>query len=378
MGSIDLYVGSNNRPPSKGLMQMSSPLRFRRTLGAAIAVGAVALLVAGCAGSGDSPGGSSADGALGGELVWADYGGPTNESRQVAYFDGFAESAGVDVVSTTVEDSIYYTMLEGGEGDYDVFQVGAAEILNYPDGVIEATEAAQGDLLPEELRSRMVGGFYIGIAQGWLTDTFADGGPQDWVDFFDTDTYPGKRAWPGQPGFFDSSFEIALLADGVAPEDLYPIDIDRAVAKLDSIRDDLVFYQSYPEVQQLLSSGSASIAVSVTGQFTALRNAGQDVTVQYDQAFVTPNGFVIPTASGNPDAAMALAEWMNDPENQAVFTERTGYGPVNSEVFDLLSDEVAADVINAPDKTDLIAWDEQWRADNKDALLDTYTEWLAG
>ncbi|WP_448887300.1 extracellular solute-binding protein, partial [Enterobacter kobei] len=95
----------------------------------------------------------------------------------------------------------------------------------------------------------------------------------------------------------------------------------------------LVFYQSYPETQQLLTSGSAAIAVTVTGQFRALQNAGQDVTVQWNQAFAIPSGFVSPKSSKNPDAVAALAAWMNDPARQAVFTQRTGYGPVNPAVF---------------------------------------------
>ncbi|MDQ1129296.1 extracellular solute-binding protein [Microbacterium sp. SORGH_AS_0888] len=359
---------------------MSTILRTRRGLIAAVAIGAVAALATGC-GSSASPESSSSGGgdALSGQVVWADYGGPTNESRQVAYFDGFGEKTGVDVVSTSIEDSVYYGMLEGGSGDYDIFQVGAAEVLNYSGNVEELTDAAQGDLLPDTLRPYMAAGFYIGIGQGWLTATFPNGGPQNWADFFDTQKFPGKRAWPGAPGSYDSSYEIALLADGVAPEDLYPLDIARATKKLDSIRGDLVFYQSYPEVQQLLTSGSASIAVSVTGQFTALRNAGQDVTVQYNQLFITPNGFVIPKTSNNPKAAMALAEYINDPKNQAVFAKRTGYGPVNSAVFDELSADDQKNLVNAPAHADqVLHWDEQWRADNKDKLLDAYTAWLAG
>jgi len=284
----------------------------------------------------------------------------------------------VDVTSVSIEDAIFNGMLEGDAGDYDVFQVGAADVLASTANIQEVPESAQGDLLPDGLRPYVVGGFYIGIAQGWLTATFADGGPQDWADFFDTTKFPGKRAWPGAPGSYDASYEIALLADGVAPEDLYPLDFERAEAKLDSLRDDLVFYQSYPEVQQLLTSGSAAIAVSVTGQFTALSSAGQDVTVQWNQAFITPNGFVIPAESSNPAAVKALAGWINDPENQAVFTERTLYGPVNSEVFDYLPEDVAANVANSPDHDNVLEWDEQWRADNKAELTDSYTAWLAG
>lgn len=345
------------------------------TLGSATA----ASLLAGCA-SGATPAADAADGAeLSGDIVWADYGGPTNESRQIAYFDGFLDDTGVEVVSTSIEDAVYMSMLTGDPGDYDVFQASASEVLENSENIYELPEGVRGDLLPENVQPYYLGGFVFGETQGWLTETFPDGGPQDWADFFDVDAFPGKRAWPGTPGSFDASYEIALLADGVAPEDLYPLDLERAEAKLDSIRDDLLFYQSYPEVQQLLTSGSVSIAVTVTGQFTALRNAGEDVTVQWNQAFAVPSGFVAPADVRNPDEVEALAAWMDDPDNQAVFTERTGYGPVNPEVFDLLDDDVAADLVNSPEHADdVLYWDTEWRAENYELLLNSYTAWLAG
>ncbi|WP_374976695.1 extracellular solute-binding protein [Microbacterium trichothecenolyticum] len=358
---------------------MPSHPRFRRLALSGLAAGAAFALLTGCAGSpAPADGGDSTEDAISGQIIWADFGGPTNESRQVAYFDGFYDETGVEVVSTSIEDAVYYSQLEGDQGDYDTFQVSTRDLVGYPDHVVEIPEEAQGDMVPEQYRPYVLGGFYIGVAQGWLTETFPDGGPQDWADFFDTEKFPGKRAWPGAPSSFDASYEIALLADGVDPDDLYPMDIERATAKLDTIRGDLVFYQAYPEVQQLLSSGSASIAVSVTGQFTALSRAGMDVTVQWNQAFQSLNGFVLPDTSNNPEAVKALAIWINDPANQAVFTERTLYGPVNSAVFDELPEDVQDDVVNAPSHDAMIEWDEVWRGENRDLLLNSYTEWLAG
>lgn len=356
------------------LPPLRRPIRARSVL-AAVGVAAAIGVLAGCSVE-PAPGATGADS---GEVVWADYGGPTNASRQLAYFDAFTGETGVDVVSASFEDAIGYGMLEGGAGEYDLVQVSTDALLRYRDNLVALpADVPRGDNLPEEIQDYAVGGFTIGIAQGWLTDTFADGGPQDWVDFFDTETYPGKRAWPGSPGSYDASYEIALLADGVPPEDLYPIDFERATAKLDSIRDDLVFYSSYPEVQTLLSSGSASIAVSVTGQFTALENSGLDVTVQWDQAFLSPNFFVIPKTAKHRDNALALADWLADPARQAVFTERTRYGPANTATFELLEAATISALPNAPEHIHALDFDEQWRADHLEELTDRYAEWLAG
>lgn len=343
-------------------------------LAALVTVAAMAVPLAACAADG-----GDAD-AAGGEIIWADWGGPTTEARQAAYFDSFMDDSGVDLITATMEEAVYYEMIEGGAGDYDVVASAAADVYAYAaDGMQEIPESARGDLLPEDLQPYLLGGFVFGTAQGWLTETFPEGGPQDWADFFDTETYPGKRAWPGTPGMLDASYEIALLADGVAPEDLYPLDVARAEAKLDTIREDLVFYQSYPEVQQLLTSESVSIAVTVTGQFTALRNAGEDVTVQWNQAFEVPSGMAIPAAAPHPDAAKELAEWVADPEREARFVEATGYGPVHAETFDFLTDDVASSLVNAPANAELtLQWDNEWRGANYATLMDSYTAWLAG
>lgn len=353
--------------------------RARRRFWRAVSLIAVAVSAAGCATAESDASGTGDGGAhsLGGELIWADYGGPTNEARQEAYFASFEAETGVEVVSVTIADAIMQSMLTGDGGEYDLFQASIPDTINNVENLMELPDDARSDLLPESLQPYGVGGFYLAFAQGWLTETFPEGGPEDWVDFFDVESYPGLRAWPGSPGSFDVSLEVALLADGVPPEDLYPLDFDRAYAKMDELRPHLIFYTSYPEVQQLLTSGSASMAVTVSGQYTALANAGEDVTVQWNEAIIAPNIFVIPRTASNPDAAVALARWMNAGEREAVFSERTLYGPVNSATFDVIPESILPDLANSPENTgNIIARDDQYRATVFDELLSTYTDWL--
>lgn len=344
-----------------------------------IAALSAVMLTASCAGSpSENPTVDDEQPAISGQVVWADYGGPTNEARVAHYFDSFYDTTGVEVISTSLQDAVLFEMLDGGEGDYDVMQ-GSADVFSArTEHMLRIPDEAQGDLIPENMRPYVLGGFVFGIAQGWKASTFPDGGPQNWADFFDTEAFPGKRAWPGAPASFDGSFEIALLADGVPADELYPLDLDRAKAKLESIRDELVFYTAYPEVQQLIVSDSVSIAVTVTGQFTGLMKAGEDIVIQWNEAFVVPTGFAVPEAANNPDAAFELGVWMNDPERQARFVEQTLYGPADSEVFDHLPEEVAANLVNSPQYADkVLGWDYQWRGDNYDTLVDEYGDWLS-
>ena len=78
------------------------------------------------------------------------------------------------------------------------------------------------------------------------TTKFPDGGPMTAADFFDTTKFPGKR---GIRKGAKAVLEFALMADGVAPADVYatlgtPEGVDRAFAKLDSIKGDIVWWEA--------------------------------------------------------------------------------------------------------------------------------------
>ncbi|MFJ6654358.1 extracellular solute-binding protein [Microbacterium sp. NPDC091313] len=345
---------------------------MRTATGGAAAV-VVALTATACSAPAADSGGAAAEGPV----VWADYGGTSNEAYNQIYFDAFSADSGIDVVSTTIDGSLQYAMLDGDPGDYDVMMTGLAETVKYADNLLELPDdIPRSDQLPPEVARFAVANSFVGYAQGYLADTFPEGGPQTWADFWDTEAFPGKRAVPGE--YSDFMFEAALLADGVAPDDLYPLDLDRAVAKLDELKPDLVYYTEYPQVQQLLTSGGASVAFAPNGLYAGLSNNGIAVDVSWEQAFVEANPFVVPAAAAHPDAAFALARAMADPERQAEFARRTNYGPSDSAAFEHLTAEEIERLPNAPSHTAIVWPDAQSRADQYDAMTERYTAWLAG
>ncbi len=348
-------------------------MRVIRSLTAGSAVLVLATLVTSCASAASD--GSPVE--AGGSLVWADYGGSTNAAFTDVYFEDFTAETGIEVVSTTIAGAVQYEMFDGGEGDYDLQMTGLAEIELYRDNLLELPGSVpRGDLLPDGVEDYAVGTMQIGYAQGYLDETFPDGGPQNWADFWNVEAFPGMRAVPGE--YHDFMFEAALIADGVAPEDLYPLDFDRAIAKLDEIEPYLTYYTEYPQVQQLLSSGSAAIAFGPNGLFAGLSNEGLDVTVVWDGAFVEANMFVIASTAPNSENAFALAEFLADPERQAAFSARTNYGPSTSEAFDYMDDELIERLPNAPSHTEIIPANPSGRADAYEESVDRYTAWLAG
>ncbi|MDR1798595.1 MAG: extracellular solute-binding protein [Bifidobacteriaceae bacterium] len=314
---------------------------------------------------------------LSGQIIWADYGGATNAARQAAYFDSFQAATGVEVVSAALEATIMYSMLEGQAGDYDAMHVGLPDVYNSLEHIIPLDAAVpRDDNLPAEAQDYAFGSFAVGQVMAYLPDTFPDGGPQGWADFFDTEKFPGKRALPGSGAMNGLVLEAALLADGVAADELYPIDYDRAIAKLNSIAGDVVFFTEYPQLQQLLLSGSVAVAYGPSGQFTSLIAQGESVTVCWDQAFYSFNTITIPEKAPNPANIQALAAWMGDPERQADFAQRTFYGPGSAAAWDYIPEDVWDNIVTAPSHTNLILEDSKSRATYNEEMINAYAEWL--
>ena len=103
-------------------------------------------------------------------------------------------------------------------------------------------------------------------------DKITDDPPQSWADFWDTEKYPGQaRACAGGPKY---TLEFALMADGVAPAEVYevlrtPEGVDRAFAKLDEIKDDIIWWEAGAQPPQLLASGEVVMTSAYNGRISA-------------------------------------------------------------------------------------------------------------
>src|ERR1700724_2135702 len=102
----------------------------------------------------------------------------------------------------------------------------------------------------------------------YRTKMFKNNPPKTWADFFNTKKFPGKR------GVFNyvvgGGLEAASLADGATPSTLYPLNVNRAIAKLKTIKPDIVFYNSLGQsVEQLLAGNVAMSEVWNTRAYAA-------------------------------------------------------------------------------------------------------------
>ncbi|WP_084964855.1 ABC transporter substrate-binding protein [Thermoactinospora rubra] len=148
-------------------------------------------------------------------------------------------------------------------------------------------------------------------------------------DFFDTAKFPGKRA-VRDSAVPNPLIECALVADGVSPDALYPLDLDRAFKKIATIRKDLVFWASGAESTQLMTAGEVAMIHAWNGRaYAAIAEQGAGFAPAYGEAFLIYDTLVVPKGVRDPKAAMKLVDYMLDPARQAKLTSLIPYSPSN-------------------------------------------------
>ena len=280
-------------------------------------------------------------------VVVPHYGGAVGEVLRERY-DSFEQDTGIevnDVIMVTGEElSKMSAMQSTGRWQWDLvsmepFYIAKPEFENaWADIDYSLWDEADLEAMPEEHRQEdRVRNSLDALRFCWNPDEFEEG-PEGWVDFYDTERFPGKRA---VTDFANYLLEGALLADGVAPEDLYPLDYDRALAKLSTIADDLVFFVGGPPGVEMLVNGEVSLVFTWSPAIFRAIDAGANITWGLGQCPAYGGFEVIPKNSPNPENAQKLMAYLNRADVVWKYIVATGGSPTNADAFQYIEDETA-------------------------------------
>ncbi|ADB50689.1 extracellular solute-binding protein [Conexibacter woesei] len=342
----------------------------RSLVGAAL-VGCAGMLVA-CGDSGSTSGGSGT--VKSDRVVFADYGGTTRAARKQAFLNPFSRAEGVRAISADADPAKLVLFGESRRADWDLIDMDGWDVDRFMRrGLLKKLppDVTRVDLVPKTYRDYATAGYNASTGIGYRSDR--GDAPRSWGDFFDAARFPGKRAVPSFTYFMA---EAALLADGVSCDRLYPLDLDRAFAKLDTIRDDVLVYDSFGQAVQYLAQGSVAMALVPNSRISVLEEQGLSVGFSWDDAFFTWTAAAVPADAPDADAAFALLNAMAEPEAQAEFSRLTKYGPMNSEALELLDDETREQMPNTHLDTACEIDNEGLSADF-DKYSERYQKWLA-
>jgi putative spermidine/putrescine transport system substrate-binding protein len=272
--------------------------------------------------------------AAGRDLVFTSWGGTTQDAQKKAWVDPFQKSTGTRVkLDGPTDYGKLKAMVESGNVGWDVVDVeGDFAVAAAQQGLLEPIDFSVVDrakLDPRFTSDHFVGSFYYSFVLGFNKSALGGKEPKSWADLFDTKAMPGKRTfykWSA-PGVL----EIALLADGVAPDKLYPLDLDRAFKKLDSIKSEIVWWSGGAQSQQLLASGEAPLGQFWNGRVFAVQKDEPSVDISWQQNLTAADVLVVPKGSKSKEEAMKFLAMATSAKPQADMATLTSYAPINTE-----------------------------------------------
>ena len=315
-------------------------------------------------------------------LTVVHYGGTFGQAMRKAFFDPAEKELGIKIVDTSRTDMAKIkAMVQSGNIEWDVANVntlevgrGAREGLWEPIDWTKIDPKVAGPLGKLEHGVGFVG-FSIGLA--YNTKKYPDPGaaPKSWVDFWDVKKFPGPRALENRVRY---QLEFALLADGVAPDKLYPLDVDRAFKKLDQIKPHIAAWAN-PPVQpiELIASGEVGMASAFNNEVVNGQQRGAPIKLEYNGALYTTNAWVILKGSPNKAKAMDFIKAVTQPAYGARLAEAIYFGPLNPDALPLIKPEVRRDLPTEPENLKKsIPLNNEWWAENEAALISRWTKWV--
>ncbi len=343
----------------------------------------VSLLAAAVAGIGLAASAATADEPAKPEsIVVNGSGGAVAEAMRKAFFDPFEAKYGIKVVTTSPPDfGKLRAMVESGNIEWTATELDV-EIADKAGemGLLEPIDTTVVDLSnypPEAKHTYWLARGAYATALGYRKDAFPEGKhPQTWAEFWDVEAFPGPRSLRNNP---IDNLEFALMADGVAPADLYPLDVERAFTKLDEIKPHIAtWWESGSQPAQMLVDNEVVLATGWNGRFVAVIEQDAPIGIEYNQAVIKEAAFGIP--KGAPEAywGQRLLAEVTDAKNQGVYANELAYPGLNLKSIEYIDPKMAPLLPTYPGNVEGLVWTKvDWWAENGQDMQRRWNRWIA-
>ncbi|MEM9522607.1 MAG: ABC transporter substrate-binding protein [Pseudomonadota bacterium] len=277
------------------------------------------------------------------EVTVMSWGGAYTKSQVEAYHKPFTAQTGIRVISVDADNPAtpIKAQVEAGNVTVDVADVEYSDAVRLCDeGLLEEIDVsvlppapdgtpAEKDFIEGALTDCAVASIVWSTVFAYNTETNSRA-PDSIDDFFNTADFPGKR---GLRKSAKATLEMALMADGVPAAEVYAVletdeGVDRAFAKLDTIKDDVVWWEAGAQPPQLLADGEVAMTSAYNGRiFNAAVGEGQPFEIVWDGQILDFDLFVIPKGASNRKTAMDFIKFSTDTQRLADQASWISYGP---------------------------------------------------
>jgi putative spermidine/putrescine transport system substrate-binding protein len=276
--------------------------------------------------------------------------------------------------------------VQGGNASWDVVQVEVDDLaLGCEEGLFEKIDwqrlGGKDKFIPAAVHECGVGAIVWANALGYDGDRLKEKVPTSWRDFWDTQNFPGKR---GMRKTAKYTLEIALLADGVPPADVYkvlatPAGVDRAFKKLDALKPNIVWWTNVSQVPELLASGELVMSVGTPGRLLgANMNDKKNFKIVWDGNLYSVDYWVILKNTPNKAQAFDFLTFATRPENQKNLPSFIPLGVTNKEAIALADPKSIANTpTNSDNIKNAVNVNSAFWVENADQLNQRFNAWAA-
>lgn len=323
------------------------------------------------------------------------FGGSYGDSIKQAYMAPFQKETGIKANMVDYNGGLgeLRAQVESGNVTWDAVDMEMQDLVRAcDDGLLEplddialpkAPDGTDGakDFIEGTLRDCGVGTIIWSTVIAFNNEMFSGEKPSKISDFFDVKRFPGKRGLMKKP---QSVLEWALIADGVEDKDVYKVlatsaGVERALAKLDTIREHIVWWDAHAQAPQLLADKEVSMTMAANGRiYTATVVEKKPFTTIWDRQIWAQEFWAIPKGAPNLDAAKKYISFASRPEQMAVQASKIAYGPARISAAALVGDDMRPFLPTEKSNfTTAIHNDVEFWADHGDAINERFLVWLS-
>ncbi len=271
------------------------------------------------------------------------WGGIWDRAAQAHLFDPFTKETGIPIRTVSpVSYARLAAQAKTGVYDFDVTAISGSELIRAERaGLIEPIDESLVDvasLAPGQRLGNGIGSHVFATLIAYRKDKLKEG-PQNWAQFWDVKTYPGTRSLQR---YAARVLPLGLMADGVAPAELYPLDLDRAFASMDRIKPDIrVWWTQGQQSYQLLRDGEVTAMGIWHGRAVHMAKEGVPIEIVWNQAQIDQAYWVVSKGSPRAKAGWRFIASALRAERLAGFCMDADYSPIDQRVFAHIPEDAA-------------------------------------
>lgn len=328
-------------------------------------------------------------------LTVASFGGQYTLSQDKAQYTPFTRATGIAIKSVDYNGGLaeLLAQVRSGTVSWDVVDVEMQDLdRGCADGLFEKIDPAilppgadgtpaEADFLPGALHPCGIGTIVWSNVIAVNETAFTGDQPSKMTDFFDLKRFPGKRGLSKRP---NAVLEWALLADGVAPADVYATlatseGLDRAFARLDTIKDEAVFWETGAQLIQLLADGEVAMSTAWNGRVQgAISEDRKPLRIIWDRQIWNADYYAIVAGTPRKASALEFVKFATATGPLAEQPRYIAYGPVRRSAAIAVDPAIAATLPTAPANIEgALAFEARWWTEHGDAINERYAAWLS-